>query len=290
LSNENGRILWVNFLAGSSNSEVPEALKSQFDVREVRYSVYLGDEVSKTAPLCIFYDCDYLDAKRLSRINAVRSANPSISFVVATLQHSESLAVWAFRQGALDFLIKPLNPVEIEQCIRRLKKIAEFKFSPQTRPTHKMKAAIPETLATARVSSQDNVGAAVCYVQHHYNERIYSDAVARLCGLSPTYFSKAFHKRYKMPFQEFLLRYRIARACHLLENPNVSISDVAFAVGFRDPSYFTRTFRRYFGIPPSEHCSTAGSRLLTSDLLPEIESSLTSSSQVVRALAAGFSG
>ncbi len=290
MPSENQIILWVDLLTGSSKSEVPDALTSQFDVREVRYSVYLGDEVSKAAPLCIFYDCDYVDAKRLFWINEIRSAHPSISFVVATLQHSESLAVWAFRRGALDFLSKPLNPVELDQCIRRLKKIAEFKFSPQTRRTHKAKVAIPETLAIARTSSQDNVSAAVCYVQRHYNERIGSDAVARLCSLSPTYFSKAFHKRYKMPFQEFLLRYRIARACHLLENPNVSISDVAYAVGFRDPSYFARTFRRYCGVPPSEHCVGVGNSLLASELLPEITSSLTSSSQVVRALAAGFSG
>jgi AraC-like DNA-binding protein len=41
----------------------------------------------------------------------------------------------------------------------------------------------------------------------------------------------------------------------LFENPNYSITDIAFAVGFSDASYFGRIFKKHFGVSPSEKFS-----------------------------------
>ena len=136
--------------------------------------------------------------------------------------------------------------------------------------------------------ARDRLAPAVFYVQQNYSQRIYSDALARLCGLSPTYFSKAFRQRFDMSFQEFLLRYRIAKACALLAHPRACISDVAFSVGFRDPSYFTRMFRRYVGVSPSEYGAPGSDSHLAEDFLVKLDGPSVSSSQVVRALACEF--
>jgi AraC-like DNA-binding protein len=136
----------------------------------------------------------------------------------------------------------------------------------------------------------DRLAPAVFYVQKNYSQRIYSDALARLCGLSPTYFSKAFRQRFNMSFQEFLLRYRIANACALLSNPRACISDVAYSAGFTDPSYFTRMFRRYVGVSPSEYVAPGCGKRVDEDFLLRLDGPSASSSQVVRALACEFGG
>ena len=282
------RILWVDLIAGTRTSEVPAELGQKFEVGVVRSVEYVNHEVSKANPLCVFYDCDYADRKRLMLIRSVKEAFPSVAFVLLTLQHSESLAIWAFRQGALDYLVKPVRADELAHCTQRLLKIAEYKSPSSRRATRSSTASIPETVLHMDRQVRDRVAPAVYYVQVHYKEQIYMDAVARHCGISPTYFSKAFHRRYRMPFQEFLLRFRIAKARRALRASKAGITDVAYSVGFRDPSYFTRMFKRYVGVSPSEFCRESVTAPGDDPTMAEIEGPSISCSQVVRALAADF--
>ncbi|HEX5788200.1 MAG TPA: helix-turn-helix domain-containing protein [Woeseiaceae bacterium] len=288
------RILWIDLAAASQTAEPPAALRERFDVRRIPGKMalhsreYLQKAFDAHNPLCAFYDCDYVDRPRVVLVRDMKSHNAQVPFVLTVLQHSEALAVWAFRQGAMDYLVKPVPGDELDNCIRRLAKISEFRRSPQQRHIYAAAAEIPETVARSNAVARDRLAPAVFYVQQHYSKRIYSDAVARLCGLSPTYFSKAFHQRFGMGFQEFLLRYRIAKACNLLESAAASISDVSYAVGFREPSYFSRIFRRYVGVAPSEYGSTGTGHGPIPALCHLIEDAGTSSSQVVRALASGF--
>ena len=50
-----------------------------------------------------------------------------------------------------------------------------------------------------------------------------------------------------------MVRYRIVEACRELRHPNVPVTNVAHSVGFNDPSYFARVFRRFVGVSPSEY-------------------------------------
>ena len=47
------------------------------------------------------------------------------------------------------------------------------------------------------------------------------------------------------------VRVRLREASRLLQNPQASVSEVAYAVGFNDMSYFSRMFKRHFGVAPS---------------------------------------
>lgn len=91
------------------------------------------------------------------------------------------------------------------------------------------------------------------YMDEHYAEPFDITVLANLAGLSPSQFFTAF-KRYKTysPLQ-YLIRTRIQHAQELLKQPERSITDVAFAVGFEDSNYFTRQFRKYVHITPREY-------------------------------------
>jgi len=78
--------------------------------------------------------------------------------------------------------------------------------------------------------------------------------VANLCDMSSFHFSHEFAEIFSITFQEYLLRYRILEACKELRHPNIAVANVAYSVGFNDPSYFARVFRRYFGLSPSQFC------------------------------------
>jgi AraC-like DNA-binding protein len=78
--------------------------------------------------------------------------------------------------------------------------------------------------------------------------------VAARHGISPQYLRTLFNSE-GTTFADFVLRQRLARAHQRLTHPHYShqsISTVAFECGFGDLSYFNRTFRRYYGMTPSD--------------------------------------
>ncbi len=71
--------------------------------------------------------------------------------------------------------------------------------------------------------------------------------------MSESEFSRVFKKEHGHTFCEYLLKFRISKACDSLVDPSVQVKTVAFEVGFNDLSYFARTFRRYTGVTPSTY-------------------------------------
>ena len=73
---------------------------------------------------------------------------------------------------------------------------------------------------------------------------------AAACGLSPSYFARAFRKSVGTPPHRWLLLQRVLRAKSLLRDPDFSLTDIAAACGFADQSHFTRVFTSIVGASP----------------------------------------
>lgn len=74
---------------------------------------------------------------------------------------------------------------------------------------------------------------------------------ARACGLSVSYFSRAFKRSVGLPPHRWLLLQRVLRAKELLRVPDRPLADIAAACGFADQSHFTRVFTQITGASPS---------------------------------------
>ncbi|WP_130837570.1 helix-turn-helix domain-containing protein [Lachnoclostridium sp. Marseille-P6806] len=96
------------------------------------------------------------------------------------------------------------------------------------------------------------VGRAKDYIDAHYHCDISLDDVSRELDISPYYFSKLFKEGAGLTFIEYLTTLRMNRAKELLSDPAASIRDVGQAVGYQDPNYFSRLFKRQTGQTPSE--------------------------------------
>jgi AraC-like DNA-binding protein len=75
--------------------------------------------------------------------------------------------------------------------------------------------------------------------------------VAILCGLSRSYFTRAFKVSMGMPPHRWLVRQRVRRAAEMLERTNERISLIALSCGFSDQSHLTRMFRAIVGSSPA---------------------------------------
>jgi len=283
-------IFWIDQLAGSQSSEVPAGLLDTFSIRVVSGVEQLERLMADIRPAAAFFDFDYPDRRRLQSFERFKSNNPSVPVILVTLQHSESLAVWAFRHGAMDYMVKPIPEQELANCIARLTAIERSRSNARERRRIEfVKPPIPAVVPNTPSSKQERLAPAIFFVQQNYSQRISSDAMARICDMSASHFSRAFKKAYNLTFQEFLLRYRVYQACRFLNASSANISDVAYCVGFSDPSYFTRVFKRYVGVAPSEFVAANDEVIPQSSEHEATIEGDASTSQVVRTLSTSFS-
>lgn len=129
---------------------------------------------------------------------------------------------------------------------------------------HKLKTIeLPGLLASAAHLS-GGVALAPQFVAAHFHEKFPASAIASHCGLSRFQFSRSFHAAFGITFREYLLRYRVRAACERLLENDLPVTEIAYAVGFHDGSYFARMFRRYTGVLPSQyaraHAAASGNR------------------------------
>ena len=99
------------------------------------------------------------------------------------------------------------------------------------------------------------ISPAIAYLKEHiYSCKLKIDTLHKLCGVSDTYFRKIFHSKYGMSPQKYVLAKRLSHAKVLIDSGDFdSISEVANQTGFGDPLYFSRMFKKYYGISPSKY-------------------------------------
>lgn len=90
------------------------------------------------------------------------------------------------------------------------------------------------------------------YIKNNYFREISLDDVSREVNISPYYFSKLFKEETGENFIEFLTGIRMEKARDLLVNTDKSMKEICSEIGYSDPNYFSRTFKKNMGVTPTE--------------------------------------
>ena len=94
---------------------------------------------------------------------------------------------------------------------------------------------------------------AIGYIKDHYAEEVTVKAAAEDLSMSESYLGKLFHVNTGYTFLEYLTMYRVQKACELLTRHDIKTYEVANLVGYQDARYFSRLFRKFTGMTPSEY-------------------------------------
>ncbi|MCR5090888.1 MAG: response regulator [Oscillospiraceae bacterium] len=93
---------------------------------------------------------------------------------------------------------------------------------------------------------------AVVYIDEHFaEEEISLNRVAAAVNMSPNHFSASFSQEMGQTFIEYLIRRRIDRAKELLMTTDLQSGEICYQVGYRDPQYFSSTFKKAVGMTPT---------------------------------------
>ena len=91
------------------------------------------------------------------------------------------------------------------------------------------------------------------YINEHYNQNITLNDMAEYNGISPYYLSRLFTKETGKNFVDYVNEVRIKKAKELLREDNYKYYEIAEMVGINDSHYFSKIFKKYTGITPSEY-------------------------------------
>lgn len=187
---------------------------------------------------------DYKMPRRsgLELLRLVRARWPSLSMILMTGFGSEELAIQALRAGARDYLRKPLDVKELRRVVATC---ARADRPPAT--------DAPSLAGTSAPAGRSGVRQALAFVREHFTEPITLSQVAREARLSKFHFCRLFQRRVGVSFREYLCGLRLERAQALLADRELTVTEVAYAIGFNDLSHFDKVFNRIVGMSPTEY-------------------------------------
>lgn len=119
---------------------------------------------------------------------------------------------------------------------------------------------IPQNVKKSKVASlsQDEIRVkdAIRYIEEHYADHIALEDLADAISISKSECCRCFRRTLQLTPIEYLMKYRIFKAANMIQSDDPaarSISDLAFAVGFNNASYFNKVFKQFLKCTPSEY-------------------------------------
>jgi AraC-like DNA-binding protein len=102
-------------------------------------------------------------------------------------------------------------------------------------------------------TKNEHVERALALMMKHVREKLSSDDLAAMLGLSEEYFIRLFRHHLGMPPFQYFTRLKIEAASAVLVDNQLTISDIAYRFGFENPFHFTKVFKKCTGLSPREY-------------------------------------
>lgn len=182
--------------------------------------------------------------------NDVRTSH--IPFIMLTARTADEDKITGFKTGADDYITKPFNMDLL--LLRIAKKLDERR---QYQKKFQKRIAIQPGEVEINSLDQTLIKKAIALVEQHIAEPEFTvEDLSRELGMSRVYlYKKLLSLTGKSPI-EFIRIVRLKRAAQLLQKSNLTISEVAYQVGFNSPRYFSKYFRDEYGVLPSVFIQT----------------------------------
>ncbi|WP_281890290.1 AraC family transcriptional regulator [Paenibacillus sp. YYML68] len=181
----------------------------------------------------------------LSHEKYVITFNVSIDVPLPLLHQSETLHM---NPGIADLLLSRLQTMHEEWGERlpyREVMAAALLLEALTRLTREWEQG-PHSSAKHRQAEQLKA-----YIKNHYREKVTKDELGAVIDRSPNYTASLFKEVTGQTISDYVHATRVKTAIYMLRHSALTVSDIADYLGYSDPSYFHRTFRKLTGASPS---------------------------------------
>ncbi len=226
-------------------------LKNKYQILEARNGLEGYEFTKRFLPRLIISDIMMPEMDGLELCTRIKENILTSHIPILLLTARTTVENWieGLESGADDYIPKPFNLSILEAKItstiqnrQRLKKLYLTKMS-----------AEPKEIVTTSLDEQF-LRKAIEVVEANYQDPDFSvEMFVEKMAVSRSLLHKKLSAIVDQSAGDFITHHRLKKSAELLKTRTFSISEVAYQVGFNDPKYFSRIFRRIFGVTPTEY-------------------------------------
>lgn len=187
----------------------------------------------------------------LEATRVVHERFPATRVAIVSAYEKFEYAQQALRAGAVDYLLKPIRPEQLEALLQKLCAGLDAERMPGASQLTSERGG-PQ-LQLPQGPHAHVLRLAQEFITTHYTESLSLEQVAEHVALSPTYFSRIFKQVMGCTFVEYLTRVRLDEARRLLRSTTLSLAEISYAVGYQSPNYFSEVFKTVEGVTASSY-------------------------------------
>lgn len=144
--------------------------------------------------------------------------------------------------------------LDILEAVLELKKKKTLKatYEAEQLLDQAFEAIFTEHLNSSVKTNQQLIKEVVAYIHNSYHKNITLKTLAEYSGKKPDQLSYLFYQHMGIRPINYLIQYRLEQAIELLKDGDYTVQEVASLVGYSDPLYFSRIFKKHVGYSPSQ--------------------------------------
>ena len=231
-----------------------------FDIEGTIYEVSIGDILiipAETWYSAITKDiCEYFffhfsgKIDKVDTMPAFSTINNSFSFYMQKLEHE-----------CIYFNLKNSNKDVFDKVYTSIINCMEYRsYSTQSgrllfdAEFSKIMFLLGEIAEQSRNNKSAVVKKMIIYIKKNLTKPLSLSGISSECSISVPYASRIFKKHMNMTVTEYINNEKLYYACELIRNTSMNISEIADYLGYSDVFYFSKLFKKKFGISPSRYC------------------------------------
>lgn len=177
-----------------------------------------------------------------------------IPVILLTAKSDEESTFAGFKSGAEAYVAKPFDPQLLELRVRNILRARQAYIN--SRMTGSPSAEIEDEMPQFNEFDNGFIARVNGIVDTNMDNSEFSIAdITKALGLSRSLLHIKMKTFFNMSMSDYIKKRRMAKACELLKQGN-NVSETAYKTGFADPSYFSKVFRKTFGMSPSDYISS----------------------------------
>ena len=217
-------------------------LEMQYDVLEASNCSEAISKLQEPILDLALIDLMLPDGSGFNVINEIRRVKPALPIIMMTAYSTEDTVIEALRKKVTDFIKKPSSIRFIMDKVSEVlgeEKPCEYAGSSPCEDIAKKDGFIMDSMAL--------------FIERNYMEDLTLEKMVKLAHMNRKKFCAAFKDRLGETFITYLNKTRVRKAAEFLNNPDISISEIAHLVGYKNIVHFGRVFKKFYGLSPTEY-------------------------------------
>jgi two-component system, response regulator YesN len=222
---------------------------NRFDVKKrfTAGSVDAALEIMKEEqPEIIFCDIKMPEKNGLELIDDIRDKGLDTQVIIVSGYDNFEYLRASIQAKAVDYILKPVKRKEVEDALAQA--IKSWKENAKAKEWREL----IDLTSEEKEEKEDVIQQIKEFLDQNFRGKITLELLAKEFFLTPQYISSKFKENYGITIIEYVTLLKIKKAKKLLEESKLTISAIAYDLGFSNENYFSKVFKKYEGKSPKK--------------------------------------